>query len=234
MSYITNNLSLVDALQKSDVFKGMTESQYEEVLRSGHRKIIGSHGILFHQGDPATHCYLVNRNRLKLTKLNEQGKEVIIRYISAGELTAAATVIKNGVYPVTASTIDETEVVAWDRTAMMRLMHRYPDIAINLLGIVIARIDDVQQRYLEVCTEQVDQRIARSLLRLMRSAGMKSQDGILIDIPLSRQNIADYTGTTLYTVSRTLSAWEKKGWIQSGRERIVVMDPHALVAFAEG
>ena len=231
---MTINIALVDALQKSEVFNGLSERQYEDVVRSGHRKTIGPHGILFHQGDPATHCYLVNHNRLKLTKLNEQGKEVIIRYIGAGELTAAVAMIKDGLYPVTASSIEETEVVAWDKTTMMEMMHHFPAIAINLLGVVLARIDEVQQRYLEVCTEQVDQRIARSLLRLMRSAGSKSQNGILIEIPLSRQNIADYTGTTLYTVSRTLSAWEKKGWIQSGRERIVVTDPHALVAFAEG
>ena len=116
---------------------------------------------------------------------------------------------------------------------MMQLMRQYPDIAINLLGIILERIDDVQHRYLEVCTEHVNQRIARSLLRLMRRAGSKTPEGIHIDIPLSRQNIADYSGTTLYTVSRTLSAWEKKGWIQSGREKIVVTDPHALVIFAE-
>ena len=113
------------------------------------------------------------------------------------------------------------------------LHRRFPETAINLLRIVLARIDDVQQRYLEICTEQVDRRIARSLLRLMRWKGVKQNNGILIEIPLSRQNIADYSGTTLYTVSRTLSGWEKKNWIKSGREKIIVTDPHALVAFAE-
>jgi CRP-like cAMP-binding protein len=97
----------------------------------------------------------------------------------------------------------------------------------------LERIEDVQNRYLEVCTEHVDQRIARSLLRLMRRTGLKVPEGMHIDIPLSRQNIADYSGTTLYTVSRTLSAGEKKGWIRPGRERIVVTDPHALVRFSE-
>jgi CRP-like cAMP-binding protein len=116
---------------------------------------------------------------------------------------------------------------------MIQLMRRYPDIAINLMGIILERIDDVQHRYLEVCTEHVDQRIARSLLRLMRRAGSQLPQGIQINLPLSRQNIADYSGTTLYTVSRTLSAWEKNGWIQSGREKIIVTDPHALVKFAE-
>jgi CRP-like cAMP-binding protein len=67
----------------------------------------------------------------------------------------------------------------------------------------------------------------------MRRAGSKLPEGIRIDIPLSRQTIADYSGTTQYTVSRTLSVWEKNGWIKSGREQIVITNPHALVLFAE-
>ena len=181
----------------------------------------------------AVSCFLVNQGRLKLTQLNEQGKEIILRYIGSGELTAAIAVLKNWTYPVTAEAIIETDVLCWDKPAMMQWLHQYPNITINLLGIILERIDDVQHRYLEICTERVDQRIARSLLRLMRRTGSKTRSGIQIDMPLSRQNIADYSGTTLYTVSRTLSAWEKIGWIKSKREQIVVTDPHALVQFAE-
>ena len=211
----------------------MTSEQFTGLLRKGRRIKLQPKSILFNQGDPAKSCFLVNQGRLKLTKLNEQGKEVILRYIVTGELTAAIAVLKNWTYPVTAESIEETDITVWDKPTMMQLMRRYPDIAINLLGIMLERIDDMQQRYLEICTEHVDQRIARSLLRLMRRAGSKTPEGIHIDIPLSRQNIADYSGTTLYTVSRTLSAWKKKGWIHSGREQIVVTDPHALVQFAE-
>ncbi len=168
-----------------------------------------------------------------MTKLNEQGKEIILRYIGAGELTAAVTVLKNGNYPATAESIEEADITVWDKPAVMQIMHQYPDVAINLLNLILERIDDLQNRYLEVCTEHVDQRIARSLLRIMRRAGSKTLSGIQIDIPLSRQNIADYSGTTLYTVSRTLSAWEKKGWIKSGRKQIVITNPHALVQFSE-
>ncbi len=224
---------ILDGLHKSEVFDGLTGGQYADFLRSGRHIKLRPKSVLFHQGGVAASCFLVNQGRLKLTKLNEQGKEVILRYVGVGELTAAIALLKNWDYPVTAQSIDDTDVTAWDRPTMMRLMHRYPDIAINLLGIVLERIDDVQHRYLEVCTERVDQRIARSLLRFMRRAGSKTRSGIQIDIPLSRQNIAAYSGTTLHTVSRTLSAWEKNGWIKSGRERIVVTDPHALVQFAE-
>lgn len=220
-------------LHKSDIFKSLTSKQYAGILKKGRTITLPPQSVLFHQGELAQSCSLVRRGRLKLTKLNEQGKEVILRYIGSGELTAAITVLKNWTYPVTAQSIEETEVVSWDKPTMVALMRYYPDIAINLLGIILERIDDVQHRYLEVCTEHVDQRIARSLLRLMRRAGSKTPKGIHIGIPLSRQNIADYSGTTVYTVSRTLSAWEKKGWIQSGREQIVVTAPHALVLFSE-
>lgn len=222
-----------DSLNKSEIFNGLSEQQLADVIKEGRRISLPSKKVLFNQGDPAASCFLVMQGPLKLTKLNEQGKEVILRYIGAGELTAAIAVLKNWEYPVSAESVKETDVTAWDKPTMMRLMRRYPDISINLMGIVLERIDDMQNRYLEVCTEHVDQRIARSLLRLMRRAGSKTKDGILIDITLSRQNIADYSGTTLYTVSRTLSAWEKKGWIRSGREQVTVLNPHALVKFSE-
>jgi len=221
------------SLDKSDIFKGLSDQQLADVIKQGRRINLPPKSMLFYQGDPAISCFLVMQGRLKLTKLNEQGKEVILRYIGTGELTAAIAVLKNWDYPVSAESVEDTEVTAWDKSTIMQLMHQYPDISINLLGIVLERIDDMQNRYLEVCTEHVDQRIARSLLRLMRRAGLKTEEGILIDIALSRQNIADYSGTTLYTVSRTLSAWEKKGWIRSGREQIIVLNPHSLVGFSE-
>ena len=221
------------SLHKSELFKGLTSQQYADLIKKGRSITLQPKSVLFHQGDPAISCVLVNRGRLKLTKLHEQGKEVILRYIGAGELTAAVAVLKNWNYPVTAESIEETDVTVWDKPTMIQVMHRYPDIAINLLSIILERIEDVQDRYFEVCTEHVDQRIARSLLRIMRRSGSKTPEGIHIDITLSRQNIADYSGTTLYTVSRTLSAWEKNGWIKSGREKIVITDPHALVQFAE-
>ncbi len=222
-----------DIIHVPDIFKGLTKSQYTTIAANGVHKTLDPKTILFHQGHPAAKCFLVNKGRLKLTKLNEQGKEVIIRYIGPGELTAAAAVIKDRQYPVTAESVGRTTVTKWNKSDFLMLLRTYPDITINLLGVMMERIEEVQQRYLEVCTEHVEQRIARSLLRLMRRAGTKTPEGILIDIPLTRENVAEYSGTTLYTVSRTLSAWKKKGWVLSTRERIIVTNPHALVVFSE-
>lgn len=220
-------------LDKSEMFKGLTSEQFEIILKKGKEFHLQPKTELFHQGDCAKMCFLVRQGCLKLIKLNEQGKEVIFRYIKSSELTAATAVLRDRKYLVSAECVEYTEVIGWDKKAMLQIMHQYSVVSINMLSIVLDRIEEVQQRYLDVCTENVDKRIARSLLRIMRLAGVKKTDGIYIDIPLSRQNIADYSGTTIYTVSRTLSGWEKKGWLSSGREKIIINDPHALVLFAE-
>jgi CRP-like cAMP-binding protein len=86
----------------------------------------------------------------------------------------------------------------------------------------------------ELSTEQVQHRVAHALLRLANQAGTRTADGILIDLPLSRQDIAQMTGTTLHTVSRLLTSWEEKGLVKSGRQRVTVADPHRLFLLAEG
>ena len=218
---------------RSDLFTGIAPEKHADILSRGYRTLFKSGETLFREGDPALRCFFVLNGRLKLSKLHEQGKEAIIRYINPGELTAAIAVFKGKGYPVTAEAIGVTEVVGWDKETMLKLMLEYAPLAVNMLRTAIDRIDELQTRYLELCAEQVEQRVARSLLRIMKQSGRKTNEGILIDFRLSRQELANYTGTTLYTVSRILSIWEKSGWIKSGRERVTVTDPHALVTFAE-
>jgi CRP-like cAMP-binding protein len=95
------------------------------------------------------------------------------------------------------------------------------------------RIQELQDRLRELSTERVERRIANTLLRLARQTGQKTPDGIRIDLALSRQDIAEMSGTTLYTVSRTLSRWEQIGIVESGRERVLIRSPHGLVAIAQ-
>jgi len=230
---MNNQISFSDTFSQYDLFVDIEEDKLSDVFNFGDRRVYESGETLFREGDPALRSYLVIEGRLKLSKLHEDGKEAIVRYINPGEITAAVSVFNGKNYPVTAQAVGHSMVVGWDRETMLEIMTAYPQIAINLLGTVVERLDDIQNRYLELQTERVEQRIARSLLRIMKQSGRKTEEGILIDFRLSRQDLADYAGTTLYTASRTLSSWEQRGWIVSGRERIVVADPHALVTFAE-
>jgi CRP-like cAMP-binding protein len=217
----------------TDFFHGLSEKQGDEIIRRGTTRDLKAQTVLFHEGDPARQSYLVLKGRLKLGKVHELGKEVLIRYIGPGELAAMITVLEGRDYPVTAETVGETRVVGWDRRTMLQIMAEYPQLSINMIRNSMDRLEDLQSRYLELHAEQVEKRIARSLLRIMKQSGRRSGDEIIIDFPISRQELADYTGTTLYTVSRTLSAWEKQGWVKSKKARIIIADPHALVLFSE-
>ena len=220
-------------LKQFDILKGIDRAHYPEILNSGVLTKFKDKKILFHEGDVAQKCYLVVKGGLKLAKLNEQGKKIIIRYIRPTELIAEVAVLKEKKYPVTAEALKKTEVISWDKRTMLRLMRRYPDIAINMLERIFKRIEDVQFRYLELASKPVEQRIARTLTRLMRQYGKKTKEGVRIDIPISRQNIAEFCGASHYTVSRTLSLWGKRGWIISGREQIAITEPREIEIIAD-
>jgi CRP-like cAMP-binding protein len=102
------------------------------------------------------------------------------------------------------------------------------------MNLMTTYIQEMQARYRELATEKVEQRVANALVRLAGQAGIKSQKEAGIELSFSRQDVAEMTGTTLYTVSRLLSDWERKGIIKTGREKIIVLKPHDLVRIAEG
>ena len=222
-----------ETIFQTGIFNDISKDEQDAVLAKGRKKVLNSGKTLFCQGDPANNCYLVLTNRLKLSLVHEEGKEAIVRYINPGEITAATVVFREKAYPATATAVGAVEVIGWDRKTILELMKEHPSLAINLLQVVIERLEDIQRRYLALSAEQVDQRLARAVLQMMRHSGQKTDKGIVIDFKISRQDLADYTGTTLYTVSRVFSTWEKRGWVISGREQIIITDAHALVAFAE-
>ena len=112
-------------------------------------------------------------------------------------------------------------------------MERFPKMASNVVRFLAGRVKEFQDRYRELATERVERRVAHALLRLAAQIGRRVDNGILIDLTLSRQDIAEMTGTTIFTVSRILSSWEAQGIIESGRERVLVRDRQALTAIAE-
>jgi CRP-like cAMP-binding protein len=101
------------------------------------------------------------------------------------------------------------------------------------MGLMHGYISELQERQKALVTDRVEQRIARILLKLAAQSGRKIDEGVLIDLPITRQDIAEMSGTTLFTVSRTLNEWERGGLLEIGRERVVIRDPHGLVSIAD-
>ena len=113
-------------------------------------------------------------------------------------------------------------------------MARHPALSLAVVRNMATAIENAHTRLREIATERVERRIAHALLRLVQQAGHRTDEGgIEISFPITRNDLALMTGATLYTVSRTLSAWEQRGIVEGGRRHLIVRTPHALVQIAE-
>lgn len=220
-------------LSEARLFRGLDAQALEEAAALARRVDKEPDKIFFRQGEVATRFFLLCRGRVKVILLTPEGHQVVARYAGQGDMFGCVPVYGGKEYPATAIAVTRCAALAWDRATTDHLMQCYPRVAINALQLLGEELTDIRLRYQELATERVEQRVARALLRLVRQAGKKVDAGVLIEFPLSRQDLAELTGTTLHTVSRILSAWEEQGVIQSGRKRIVVRKPHDLVALAE-
>jgi CRP-like cAMP-binding protein len=215
------------------LLRGLDERAVQEITAAATAVRRARGTVLFRQGSSAASFYLLRSGRAKLTQLNRDGQLVLLRLIVPGEAFGGIAVLGNRVYPVTAEAVEDCVALAWSGRVIERLMRRHPQLAINLIELIAERLHEMQSRYEELATQQVEQRLARMLLRLVNRAGRRIDAGVLVDIRLSSQDLAEMTGTTLFTVSRILTRWQQAGIIQTARQRIVVRHPHGLVGVAE-
>jgi CRP/FNR family transcriptional regulator, nitrogen oxide reductase regulator len=216
------------------LFSGLSPGDLDEILREARSIRYTKDTPVFEQGADAVSFFVLLHGHLRVERTTPQGHQIVVRYVSPGEIFGVAQALALQHYPATAVAAVDSVALCWPSAAWPRLTAKFPTLAANALQTVGRRLQDTQTRVLEMSSEQVEQRIAHVLLRLAKQAGRKTEAGVEIDFPISRQDVAEMTGTTLHTVSRILSAWEQRGLVEGGRQRIVLRDPHALFGLAEG
>jgi CRP-like cAMP-binding protein len=215
-------------------FAGLDAAQLEEILREARSTHHAKNSHVFEQGEAAHSVFVLLHGHVRAVKVTPAGEQIVVRYIVPGEVFGVAVAIGRNAYPATAVAVDDSVVLAWPSATWTRITAKAPALAANTMQTVGDRLEEAHTRLMEMSTELVEPRVARAILRLAKQAGRKVEGGIEIDFPVSRQDIAQMTSTTLHTVSRIMSAWEQRGLIESGRLRIVIRDPHALFQLGEG
>jgi CRP-like cAMP-binding protein len=127
--------------------------------------------------------------------------------------------------------MEKCHALVWEYSRLQSLIEEYPQIRRNISQILTNRLDELQERFREVATEKVAQRLALALLRLAKKVGKPAMGGI--EVSLSREELAQMTGTTLFTISRLLSKWGEEGFVVPRREAVVVLDPRKLKKVCE-
>lgn len=215
------------------LFSGCSEADLAEILREARSTRYPRNSVVFSEGEDAHSFFLLLHGHVRAAKTTASGEQVVVRYVGPGETFGIAMAIGLKHYPATATAVDDSVVLAWPTAVWPRLVAKFPSLATNTLQTVGSRLQETHTRVIEMSTEQVEQRIAHALLRLAKQSGRKVEQGVEIDFPISRQDIAQMTGTTLHTVSRILSGWEQQGLVESGRQRIVLRDPDKVFRLAE-
>ncbi|MBB3809210.1 Crp/Fnr family transcriptional regulator [Pseudochelatococcus contaminans] len=216
------------------LFSDVSDAELTRLMMHATARRVDRGDAVFEQGEDADTFYLLLNGRLKVTQLTPEGRQIMVRILHPGDIFGFARATTRRDYPVTARAAVESIVVGWSLTAWDAVVEATPRVAINAMRIVGERLDEAHTRLCEMSTQEVERRIAHTVLRIARKAGRKEADGICIDFPITRQDIAEMTGSTLHTVSRIMSAWEVQGIVGSGRQKLVVCNPAGLMQIAEG
>jgi CRP-like cAMP-binding protein len=224
---------VIGIAQKASLFREIDLEGIEEIVKMSQMRNRSGGEFFFLEDDPADTAYMLIEGKVKLTQSTLDGQQIILGYLVPGRVYGIIAVLKKVTYPVTAEAVGLCSALAWDQKTLNVMMDHYPRIAVNSLHIMAGQIREFQNRVRDLSTKRVETRIARTILRLARQSGKQIAEGVLIDLPLSRQDLAEMSGTTLYTASRVIREWEKQELVQSQRQRIVIRYPHGLVIIAE-
>ncbi|HEY8616603.1 Crp/Fnr family transcriptional regulator [Phenylobacterium sp.] len=220
-------------LEGADMFDVLDAPGRREVLQAGVVRRLPQGKVVFSQGDPGTTCHTLLEGRVKIVQTRPDGGQSVIRFIGPGEMYGTVAALMDKPFPADAVAVLDSTEVYWPVAVMRQLMTRFPQVAIRSAASAGSRLFELQHRVGELSGEKVEQRIARALVRLVRQAGRRTAEGIEIDFPITRQELAEMAGSTLHTVSRTLSAWDEREITASSRRHIVVRKLHVLLDIAE-
>lgn len=221
-------------VRQSSLFKDVSAEAFAQVLEAGITRSVEEDGFFFMQADPATHAYVLLEGRVKMIQITPNGQQITMRIMTPGQTYGGIALLNpRAGYPATAQAVEDSKAMAWDTQHLRQLVEKEPSISLNVMSLMHGYISELQERQKALVTDRVEQRVARVLLKLAAQSGKKIDEGVLIDLPITRQDIAEMSGTTLFTVSRTLNEWEREGLLEIGRERVVIRNPHGLVSISD-
>ena len=227
-----------DLLADSALFAPLSDAERIGVERQLVRRQHQKDEYLFFEGDPARWLVFVAQGRVKVIKHSEGGRETILSTFGPGQIVGEVGVLIGDVYPATAQALEPTVTLSLRKDSYVDLVRTRPELAWALISELGERLQRAQEMIRSMAVEKVERRVARVLLRMASTAGERLDDAaapgaVRINLSLSRQDIADMAGTVIETAIRTLSGFQRQGYIETKGGHIILLKPHQLVAIAE-
>lgn len=215
-------------LRKTAIFSEFTDAELDEVSRLIVERRFKHGTVIFHENDPSYAFYVIKDGRIKVYKLSEDGRELIIGIFSNGGVFGDVPVFDGGPYPATAETMIDSVVWSISRNDFEKLVKDHPDISLKLIRVLGRRLRQAHNLLRDMALKNVPQRLATLLIKFIDEYGRPGPQGILLELPLSRQNIAELIGVSRETATRELSKFAKAGLLEVDGRRITIIDRDKL------
>jgi CRP/FNR family transcriptional regulator len=222
-----------DILMALPVFSGLSDRDWERVIDLFSERHYQRDDYIFLEGEPPEALYVVKTGKVKVLRHSTDGKDVVLRVAGPGQLLGTVAVFDGSGYPGTAQVIEDCSVLVVSRNDCLILVGRFPVFALAVIADMGQRLRSSAEQIRSLAVERVEQRIARVLLKLAETAGSDIPEGRVIEMPLTRQDVADMTGTTVETAIRVMSKFRRNELIRTRRGKVVLVDTDALTRIAE-
>lgn len=225
----------MQVLSRTPMFAGLSEEQLQDVDRRTSSLSWAEGDPLYTEGEPAEHLYLVADGRAKAYRTAPNGQEVVVELLGPGDLFGGLRQLGQDAYAETVEALTTVCALRIGDNAFRRLLLEHPEVALRVLDDAAVLLAQARADVTRRSTAAVAERLADVLLRLAGKFGAPAGGGgTLIELPLSRADLAGMTGSTPESVSRVMSRWRQEGVIDAGRRWTAVHDPRRLAAIAAG
>jgi CRP-like cAMP-binding protein len=223
-------------LRQRPVFAGLPAREMDALASLAVEEAHRTRSYIFMEGDPARWFYLVKSGHVKIVRHSKTGKDVVLELLGPGEVFGGVAVIEKRPYPAAAQATESTVVLKIPADPMIALAERHPAFIKEMALMIGRRLRAAHDSVKSLAVDPVEARLAAALLRLAEREGTRGKEGEGVTLPfhLTRQSLADMTGTTVETAIRILSRWLRDGLLVDNGGRLVLMDGRGLSALAEG
>ena len=219
----------VEYLRQIPLLSGLSPEEIKEISSYIERRKIRKKEIIFTEGEQSSWFYILVSGKIKITKLSNDGKEMIIELISPGDFFGGFAVLKGFPYPANAVSMEDCDTVRISRHNLMGIIERFPSLMYDITANLGERVREFSDTLKNIALERVESRIAALLIKLAEKTGdRKSAGKVEIAMRLTKQDIAEMVGTTVETSIRVMSRFKKAGYLKDVDGRIVITDLAAL------
>ncbi|HUJ18000.1 MAG TPA: Crp/Fnr family transcriptional regulator [Nitrospirota bacterium] len=222
----------IKALKSIDLFKNLSDEELKELEPYLTATWYKKKEDIFSEGDQPEWFYIVAKGKVKITKISHDGKEIILEIISPTDIFGGVAVIRGFPYPANAVAMEDTEVLKISRRNLLRLVDRFPNLMYCIALQLGDRMKSSYDSLKNIALERVEARIAALLLKLANKVGVETKGGTLIDMRLTKQDVADMVGTTVETSIRTFSKFKKEGLLTDSDGKFIIKDKEGLMALS--